>query len=273
MKPVSALFFGGAILFFAVAFRSHSERLGETWLNTHLPRVAFETVHFEKKSAGCLEDENHCARVAAEYPKAVEGPKQAVAMINDSIMHHVRYGLAVFATNEKEVFEDLGSIADRFIEDYQRFAEEQNEEYRVGWFIEIKGEVLYQSDDLVSISLSNFSYTGGAHPNSYRTLLNFDLKNRRTLQVEDLITDREGFKQLAESYFREYHQIDLSTDLNEAGFFWDQSFFLPANFAFKEEGLYLYYNNYEAAAYAVGATEILIPWNKLNGLIRKMGPN
>lgn len=231
--------------------------------------VAFETVRFKKESAGCAQDENHCARVVAEYPKAVSGPKEVVRMINDSIFHHVRYSLSVFATSEEDVFKDLESIADHFIRDYEAFAEEQNEEYRVGWFVEMKGEVLYQSEKVISVSLTNFSYTGGAHPNTYHTLLNFDLQHKRTLQLDDLITDQEGFKQLVESYFRKYHQLKSSTDLNEAGFFWDQSFFLPANFAFKKEGLYLYYNNYEAAAYAVGATELLIPWEKLEGLVKR----
>lgn len=266
MKSMVTLLAGAVFVFLGMAFTDLPQPLHS---GSALTSLTFETVRFKKESSGCAQDANHCARVIAEYPKVVDGPPAVVKMINDSIFHHVRYGLSVFATSEDKVFDDLRTIADRFIADYEGFADEQEEDYRVGWSIEMKGEVLYHSSQVVSIALDNFSYTGGAHPNAYKTLLNFDLVHHRPIQLEDIIADREGFRKLAESYFREYHQLRSSTDLNEAGFFWDKSFFLPANFAVKKGGLYLYYNNYEAAAYAVGATELLLPWEELKGLLKK----
>ena len=222
---------------------------------------------FLRESKRCEVSENNCAKVIAEYPVAVEGDEEIRSFINDTVFYHVLFTLSGFVTSEEELVEDLETVARRFITDYEKFADEQGGEYRVGWTIETTGEVLYQSPDIVSIGLKNFSYTGGAHPNSYFDLLNFDLREKKMLQLGDLINDLASFETIVEKHFRKYHQLDEKADFNKAGFFWDGAFSLPANYALKEEGIYLYYNKYEVAPYAVGATELLIPWRELKGVL------
>lgn len=228
--------------------------------------LTFEMHRFLRESAGCEEDENRCARIRAEYPVAESGPEKVRAFINDTIFHYVVESLSVYAVSEEDILSDLDSIAGRFIDSYQQFAAD-TEGYSTPWEVETIGEVLFQSSKITSVALRNYSYTGGAHPNSYIYLLNFDRKRREMLQLDDLIEKPDQLKELVEKKFRQYHQVEQEADLNEAGFFWDQSLFLPANFAIEEKGLYLYYNSYEAAPYAVGPTEILISWDELEPIL------
>jgi hypothetical protein len=72
-----------------------------------------------------------------------------------------------------------------------------------------------------------------------------------------------------EKKFREVREIESSISIADAGFFWGDSFGLPQNFALQEDGVYFYYNPYEAAAYALGATEFTIPYEELKEVIRQ----
>ncbi len=232
--------------------------------------IQFERIHFEEAMPSCTGQNKNapCARMTADFPRAVSGPQRLQQFINDTISYYVRESLSAFATPREELLPSMDSIARHFIRDYENFVK-QNDDYGFTWEVETKGEILFQNDKVLSVSLDNYSFTGGAHPNSFRYLLNFDLKNREMLHLEDIIADEARFKARVEEAFRQYHQLQQGADLNEAGFFWDQAFFLPANFAIKQNGLYLHYNNYEAAPYAAGSTDLLLPWEKLQGVIER----
>lgn len=229
------------------------------------PAIQFVPVRFLRESAACATDETHCARVRAEYPAAVLGAPAERAFFNDTLEAHVRRSFAVFPTGAEEPPPSLGVMADRLLADYEKYADDMGA-YQTPWEVSLAGEVLFQSSRIISVALDNYSYLGGAHPNTSKELLNFDLSQRRLLTLEDICTDRNRLRPLVEARFREFHQLPRGTDLNQAGFFWDQTFFLPANFALTAQGLYLYYNSYEAAPYAVGPTELTIPWPELEGI-------
>lgn len=231
------------------------------------PGMQLTPVQLLRESAGCASDESHCARVRIEYPAAALGPPVERSFFNDTLEAHMRRNLAVFSLTPEEPLPPLETLAVRLLTDYEKYADDMGA-YQTPWEVSLIGEVLYQSPQIISIAIDNYSYLGGAHPNTAKELLNFDLPQRRLLRLEDIVTDVDKLKPLVETRFREFHQLDEGTDLNQAGFFWDQTFFLPANVAVTSQGLYLYYNSYEAAPYAVGATEITIPWPALKGLIR-----
>ena len=46
--------------------------------------------------------------------------------------------------------------------------------------------------------------------------------------------------------------------------FENDTFQLPQNIFYTEDGLLLYYNSYEAASYADGPKEILFPYDKIS---------
>lgn len=230
--------------------------------------VRMELRNFERQSASCQTDSTHCMRISLSYPFAVSGPSAVVQLVNDSIGYHLKANVAVFAVETSELQLSLDSIATAYIREFDQLIQD-TPDYPFAWEIEVDGSVLYQSAKVLSVALNAYSYTGGAHPNIFLDLINFDLTNGKKLSLADLFTDEEGLKRMVERKFREVREIDPGISIDDAGFFWGEAFALPENFALQEDGVYFYYNPYEAAAYALGATEFTIPYTDLKGLMRE----
>ncbi len=78
---------------------------------------------------------------------------------------------------------------------------------------------------------------------------------------------------IAEKIFREQNKIPAGTDLNAAGFwFEDNKFEVSDHFAILNKGLLFYYNAYEIAPYAFGPTELIVPYNEIKKIISADGP-
>lgn len=231
-----------------------------------LPALVFEQQTFSRQSASCEQDSNRCARVEAVYPLAVAGPEDAVRRINDTLNAYLRISTAVFAPSVEEIPQTLDAIAGDFLDEYEAVMSEESE-YVTSWAVEVEGEILYQSEKMASAQLSTFSYAGGAHPNSFVFLINFDVESGEVLRLPDIIRDTAALRELAEPAFREARELGPDESLSDAGFFWGGPFALPENFAMTEEGLYFFYNPYEVAAYAAGPTEFIISREQLAGLM------
>ncbi len=229
----------------------------------------FDTYAFERRSANCQLPEGPCARVVAEYPVADRGPRKQVDFVNDSISQYVRLTLSVFATKRQAILPDLDSLAGEFIEGYERFREMNPENPPVPWVLETKSRILYQNRRVLSVEFNNFSFTGGAHPNSFQILLLLDVRDRKMLTLSDIVTDMERFEEVVKEAFRAHYQLEEAASFNEAGFFWDEPFSLPENVALTPEGLKLVYNPYEIAPYVVGATRLHIPYAELEDLLKE----
>ena len=260
----------GLVLLLLNSFACKNEMTPENSNETAIitGELSFKSKSFEQQLASCNADTMRCATVKATYPIAQGLEPSICKNINDTIFYYLRESLSVLAVSRAEVLQSLDSIAQQFFDDYDKLVI-QDSDYIIPWTVETEGMVLSQSPRLVAIQLANYSSTGEAHPNTYTTLLNFDVFTGKKLELSELIKDKEQLEVLVEEKFRTIHNIGPKEDLNEAGFFWDRDFYLPANIAYTDEGLYLYYNAYEAASYAVGATEIKLTNEELEGLLNE----
>ncbi len=230
--------------------------------------ITFVSENFLKQSPNCKSDSVSCATVHARYLLVSGGTDSVRQKINNTLMHFLKGSMAVYAVEEKEYRIPLEQVAERFIADYQSLRKD-NPAYDIPWEVETEGTVLFHSSKLVSFQYSTYSNTGGAHPNSFLTLLVMDKNSGNKLELSDFITDMPNLKTIAEQYFRNTHGLSATQSLDDAGFFWGQSFVLPENYALTDSGLYFYYNNYEIAPYVVGPTEFTIPYADLEGIIIK----
>lgn len=229
-----------------------------------LPTFRMET--FERVSSPCEEEGGSCLRMQATFPVFESGLPSAVRkMVNDSILQLTKSSLTLLDSDVDLHHFSLEMLADTLFKTYTTYTQEA--EYVTPWELQVKGEVLFLSNHLATVSLESFGFTGGAHPNSNTVLINMDLKTGKGVRILDLISDTAKLNQLAEKAFRESRELAPEEDLNEAGFFWDSDFQLPANIGLVEEGLYFYYNSYEIAAYAWGPTDFVLSWEALGDLV------
>ncbi|PHN02677.1 DUF3298 and DUF4163 domain-containing protein [Flavilitoribacter nigricans] len=256
------------LLLFLFACQSDPDDQQATDYSQTGQEITIEQKTFAKESSYCQQDSTHCMRINASYPYLVTGPSAVIQAINDTIAYHLKSNLAVFAVDQSELDGSLDSIADAYILDFEQLMQE-TPDYPFAWEIEVEGSILHKSAKVLSVALNAYSYTGGAHPNIFLDLINFDLTNGKKLNLRDIFTDEDKLRAVVEKKFREVREIEPSISIADAGFFWGDSFSLPQNFALQEEGVYFHYNPYEAAAYALGSTEFTIPYEDLKEVIRQ----
>lgn len=233
-------------------------------------KVKFEIKNFQEKLGDCEKQEGDCAQVDMVYPIVVDGVEEVQQAINDSIYGFLIRSL-VFEGFEGAFSEkNLKESAKSFLDEWKSANKEDPEnEANSGWEVSVTGEVGLHTPKVASITMGSYSYAGGAHPNSYVSIYNFDLKTGRTLAWEDIVVNKGGLEKLAEKEFKKARELNKDADLVEEGFFWGEKFELPTNFELQEEGIYFWYNPFEVAAYAMGPTDFLISYDDLGKLVRK----
>lgn len=146
-------------------------------------------------------------------------------------------------------------------------------------FILIRFEVPYYNQHIVSVRFeTNSYYFGSAHPNSNFLVLNYDLNQKKELQMRDIFNSQVNYIEflskssvgLLIDKMKKQHisveeddylaqQIKEGTLPNEENFqFWN----------FSSKGLLVSFPPYQVAAYVYGPQEIEIPYTKLTQIIK-----
>jgi hypothetical protein len=217
--------------------------------------INFNSQTFSKK-AGCENEEAKCLEITFTYPEANSGN----SAIQDSLNAFIQQYLSGLLSMDEGMGGTLEEQADRAAADFKEFITEFPDDFGQ-WAYECNGDVILNNGNLVSLSFSEYSFTGGAHPNSSTTLATFDAATGKRLTLEDLVEDMEKLNRLGEQYFREARELGPEEDLAELGFdFPDGNFFLPAdNFAKTTDGILFIFNPYTVGPYVMGPTEFEIP--------------
>lgn len=226
-----------------------------------------KTDKLEKKTAEFNQKACHgayCAEVNLRYPVFL-GESQSTTILNKSIENQVVVFLKPF---EQKPRENINSAAAIFLEEYLRFMEDFEPSQE--WEINLDAKVTFENQQIISIVFETYSFTGGAHPNSFRQYLNFDKQRNVEIENDSLIVDKQVLLKMTESKFREVHQVEKGMSLSETNMFFldaNDKFFLPAAFGYEMDFLVLFYNTYEIGPYVMGTTEIKLAKNDLEGIV------
>lgn len=203
------------------------------------------------------------AAIEINYPRAIG---------NEEVANKINASLEKAMANEMSLSDEL--LLDKIEDATADFSKEYNTfikdfpESKQKWEMLVDSEVIYQSPEIISISLSTYIDTGGAHGNTHVIFLNFDPKSGEQLSKEEIILDNPAFTELAIKYFK----ADLATkknDLDVVDSFYGKDFMLPETIGFSDEGVVILYNTYEIAAYSFGITEYVIPFEEVSEYINR----
>jgi len=228
--------------------------------------LKYKIIFYEKQSEGCDSlREDQCAKIKIEFPEITNYSNSFVEeKINQSIK-------SLFSLNENA---DVDSInfndeMSSFIDDYDEFITEFPDAFQ-SWFVEKTGEVKLNKGNIFSIDYMEYSFTGGAHPNTVVEFRNYDLSNGEQITLDQIISPehQNELTNVGEDEFRKLKELSVEVDLGQAGFWFENNkFYLNDNFLITDSSLVFYYNNYEITAYAFGPTELIIPYSKIKSLI------
>lgn len=220
--------------------------------------LSFKTETIVKES--CVGE--NCAKLRLSWPVA-SGTDLA-----DNINQYIRDQMSLLV----QTGEDPALLDSMIVEYFKSFTEFKREfpDSHGGWEIEVEAQVSYQSDSTLSIYFSQYSYLGGAHPNSVVSFLNIDPKSGEALSIDRLVLDEDSLLKLSEQKFREYHEVEEGVNLSEDGRFFlpETGFFLANAMGFKDEKFWVIYIPYEIGPYVMGSTELEFSKEELSGLVR-----
>lgn len=133
----------------------------------------------------------------------------------------------------------------------------------------IKPKILQSKGTLATVVLNSSSYLGGAHGSTAQRYYNFDLKNQKQVQLNDLLLPKQKAKldKLAHEAFKTW-VIDskLANTADEYEQAWP--FQVTDNYFLGEQGLILQYGEYEIGPYVVGLPRLVIPFAQLQGVLK-----
>ncbi len=183
------------------------------------------------------------------------GVSQITSSINNEIRDIVMVSLSIGDT-EKETPKSIEESINIFNNEYEHFIADFPDTTQP-WEAQIDGEVMYKSPSIISMAITSYINTGGAHGNLNISFKNFEASTGRLISNTDLFESVDEFKKMAQPYFEK--------SIKEKDVFLEsKDFELPGNIAYNDEGIILLYNSYDIAPHSTGIIEFTIPYSETN---------
>jgi hypothetical protein len=177
---------------------------------------------------------------------------------------------------EKYMNDRFDTLSAQIKNDYKEAEDEEiKKEVKERYSYTIDCDIQYISDNLYSIVLLNYANSGGAHPGTWFTSVNYCYSNGRvaSLKLSDLFKPNSNYlKTVSDICIIDLKKQGASlvvdgdvTDFNENM----NSGQIP--FSITPKGLRFNFSAYEAASYAEGDFVVIIPFDKLNAILKTDG--
>ena len=129
------------------------------------------------------------------------------------------------------------------------------------------------ADDVWCYTVTAYSYTGGAHGNTFHTCLNVNAKTGQLITLDDLF--RKGCEEEICDLIREALTDGAYNDASEASTHEElerdvdlSSLFIPNNFILEKDCVTFVYNTYDIASYTAGSFWPSVPLSKLKDYMK-----
>lgn len=230
-------------------------------------KIKFGMEKYEKQSERC--DSTGCAKILLEYPEIKSSFNSEV---KDSLDNYILNAL-LDNYSQQMGQKSIDEMAKIFLNDYDD-ARNEFSDYAIPWEINNTISIIYNTNSIVSFQSKFYHYTGGAHGNSGVYFANFDSRVGKILVLSDLLISgyEKELNNVAEEIFRKDKELSQEANLEEEGYWFEgNKFSLNDNFGIKSDGLVFFFNSYEIAPYAMGPTELIIPYKAIKNLVKKDG--
>lgn len=137
------------------------------------------------------------------------------------------------------------------------------------WSMSVDYEIFHFSENILSIRLDQYTFTGGAHGNDWATTITVDVAADRDLALNDVflngqipwetlsaLTQQSLLEQLGE--MADPTWIEQGTGVNPGNY---------QNWVVTPDALIFYFPSYQVAPYAAGPQRVEIPWVALHTLL------
>tara|TARA_R110000868_G_scaffold185488_1_gene427449 strand:- start:1428 stop:2099 length:672 start_codon:yes stop_codon:yes gene_type:complete len=207
--------------------------------------MTFQESHFSSDQNGLVD---------INIPVA-QGEDSIATSINATIEKHIIYELLAGETEGINANTIQESIAG-FSKEYSNFKNDFPDNTPL-WEAQIDGDIMFQSEAIISIALTSYINTGGAQGILHISIYNFNAQTGKTILNKDLFNDYDGFFKIAKMYYqKEFESEGISME--------SEKFTLPMNIGYSTKGILLLYNMNEINTFSKGPLDFTIPYSAIS---------
>jgi hypothetical protein len=122
-------------------------------------------------------------------------------------------------------------------------------------------KVTYSGNDVLSLYVDYYAYTGGAHGSTDRVASTIDLKTGKELQLKDWFKSEDDYQKIINTAIKQQMQLDPDQYFPETLKEW-QGISENQPYYIEDGNLVIYFAQYEIAPYSSGMPEFKIPLAK-----------
>ena len=173
--------------------------------------------------------------------------------------------------------------ADNFIKTYKEIEQDfkvalDNHDMEIdeSWYVNEEtssNRIVYNRNDLLSIVVCKEYYYGGAHGGHNYVNRVIDLKTGQRITEDEIFADdyQDDLTKIIIDAIALSNNVEMA-ELENIGFYNLNEIFPNNNFYADESGITYTFNEYEIAAYVVGAVSVQIPYDNIRHLLRRESP-
>jgi len=214
------------------------------------------------ETADCRARGEACFTVDLVYPVLLSVPGGDTLALNREIRRRLNMGSA---PDSLPLYADPDSLLSARIAAFERPLPND-----APWFDSTYARVEALLPGTLTVSVFNFAYMGGAHPNTTRVYAVLDPATAHEVPLDSVLVPgtRPQLVAAVERAFRQGRSMTPDSSFATAGFWFKEGFELTPNWGFIRDGILFHYNSYEVAPYSMGPTDALVPWPLLAGIVR-----
>lgn len=125
------------------------------------------------------------------------------------------------------------------------------------------------SDNMLSILLNYYKYSGGAHGYYEYKSYNIDMRSGKFLELEDLFKSNSDYKKVINNEIRRQIEYKAKSDSQYEGIYQFERIKDNQKFYIQDNNLIIYFDLYEIAPYAVGIPEFQVNINIINHILKE----
>ena len=169
---------------------------------------------------------------------------------------------------------DYKELENDFITETEILGEKPSQESWFAYYEMSTNEILYNKCDLLSFSTSIEYYTGGAHGGHGYNNHVLNLKTGKKLTEADIFTENyhDDLSRIIIEVLAANNNVTNPEELENMGYFNVKEIYPNNNFYIDENGITYTFNEYEIAAFFIGRTDVLLPYEKISHLLREDSP-
>ena len=234
--------------------------------------VEFETLTTDKTITLSNEEQSPTCTVSLKLQNATEANGHRGEVINSTVI------MQLFNMQDVSMQSAMEQFTENYIKHYKHtmlplYNQDRADTTKRAWYeyhYVVSSDAHPGGKGTVTYIANVDYFEGGAHSVQQTTVFNFQAKSGRLLTLKDVFVEgsEQRLGQILLRALMEKTGLMSTGELKEKGYLTTGKMFAPQNFIIGDETITFIYNPSEIAPYAVGSTELVIPYTHIDKLLK-----